>query len=209
MHSCLSKVPIFRHLNPEDMDYIHQFIRPKSFQKGESVLLAGHYTPELLILNRGNIKVFRTTDNGNQQIIRQLAPGDYLGDTAVFAAQAAEYDAIALEDSSFCSLSKSHIHQILEQHPDISIKLLADMSQRLEIAETQLESLGQKSAEQRLLEALRVYSAGQTSFRLPINKKDLASQIGVRPETLSRLLKRLQVNRLIQIDRKIITILSK
>ena len=208
MHSCLSKVPIFQHLSPEDMDHIHQFIRPKRFAKGEFVQLAGHYSPELLILNRGNVKVYRGDETGTEQVIRLLQPGDYLGEAAVFSAQAVQYDAVALEDSTFCSLSKDYLHQILRGNPELAIKILGDMSQRLQSAETQLESLGQKPAEQRLLDALRAYAGGQTTFTLRISKKDLASQIGVRPETLSRHLSRLQKNNLIHVDHKTITFLS-
>ncbi len=209
MHSCLSKVPIFQHLSQEDMERIHQFIRPSHFQKGESVQLASHYVPKLLVLNRGRAKVSRTDANGNEQVIRILKPGDYIGESAVFGESAVEYDAQALEDSSFCTLDKTHLHQILLDQPDLALKILSDMSQRLQTTEAQLESLGQRPAEQRLLDALRHYAGSESTFTLRISKKDLASQIGVRPETLSRLLKRLQVNRLIQIDRKIITILSK
>jgi hypothetical protein len=36
MHSCLAKVPIFQHLSEEEMAYVHEFIRPKSFQKVNS-----------------------------------------------------------------------------------------------------------------------------------------------------------------------------
>lgn len=208
MHSCLSKVPIFQHLSHEDMDRIHQFIRPTTFQKGESVQLAGHYVPRLLVLNRGRAKVSRTDEAGNEQVIRILQPGDYIGEAAVFSDSAVQYDALALEDSSFCTLDKDHLHQMLVAQPDLGIKLLSDMSQRLQTAEAQLESLGQKPAEQRLLDALRQYADGQTTFTLRITKTDLASQIGVRPETLSRLLKRLQDNRSIQLDRKTVTLLS-
>ena len=207
MHSCLSRVPIFQHLDHQDMDRIHQFIRPKRFNKGESVQLAGHYSPTLLILNRGNVKVYRADESGSEQVIRMLKPGDYIGEAAVFSKQAVEYDAVALEDSIFCTLQKDDLHQILHTYPELGIKILGDMSQRLQSAEAQLESLGQKSAEQRLLDALRQYSGGKNTFTLPISKKDLASQIGIRPETLSRQLKRLQDSNQIQIDRKVITLL--
>ena len=207
MHSCLAKVPIFQHLSPEDMDHVHQFIRPKRFHKGESVQLAGHYSPELLILNRGNVKVYRGDEAGNEQIIRLLEPGDYLGEVAVFTEIAVQYDAVALEDSTFCTLDKKHLHQILHTYPELGMKILGDMSQRLQSAETQLESLGQKPAEQRLLDILQQYSNGRISFALPISKKDLASQIGIRPETLSRQFNRLEDNGLLKLDGKDITLL--
>lgn len=208
MHSCLSKVPIFQHLSQEDMERIHQFIRPTHFQKGESVQLAGHFVPKLLVLNRGRAKVSRTDANGNEQVIRILRPGDYIGESAVFGENAVEYDALALEDSSFCTLDKDHLHQMLLEQPDLAVKILSDISQRLQAAEAQLESLGQKPAEQRLLDALHQYADGKTTFTLRISKKDLASQIGVRPETLSRLLKRLQDDGQIELAGKNITLLS-
>lgn len=208
MHSCLSKVPIFQHLSQKDMERIHQFIQPTHFQKGESIQLADHYVPKLLVLNRGQAKVSRTDENGNEQVIRILQPGDYIGETAVFGEAAVQYDAVALENSSFCALGKNHLHQILSNNPELSIKILGDMSQRLQTAETQLESLGQQSAEQRLLDVLHQYAEGRMTFTLRISKKDLASQIGVRPETLSRLLKRLQDDHFILLDRKTITFLS-
>ena len=208
MHSCLIKVPIFKHLSPEDIEQVHQFIRPKHFKKGESVQLANHYVPKLLVLNRGKAKVYRTDESGNEQIIRILQPGDYIGETAVFGDTAVQYDTLALEDSSFCTLHKEHLHQLLADQPDLGIKILGDMSQRLQSAETQLESLGQKPAEQRLVDALRHYADGRETFTLHVSKKDLASQIGVRPETLSRLLKRLQNDHFILLDRKTITFLS-
>lgn len=207
MHSCLSKVPIFTHLNHEDKERIHEFIRPTHFVRGESIQLAGHYVPKLLVLNRGKAKVSRTDESGNEQIIRILQPGDYIGETAVFGESAVQYDAVALEDSSFCMLDKDHLHKMLVAQPDLGIKILSDMSQRLEVVEAQLESLGQKPAEQRLLDTLHQYAGDKTSFTLRISKKDLASQIGVRPETLSRLLKRLQDSQLIHLDRKTVTIL--
>lgn len=207
MHSCLSRVPIFQHLSHEDMERIHKFIVPTHFDKGESVQMADRYVPKLLVLNRGRAKVSRADESGNEQVIRILRPGDYIGETAVFSDTAAQYDTVALEDSSFCTLDKDHLHQMLTTQPDLAIKILGDMTRRLQSAEAHLESLGQKPAEQRLLEALRQYADGRTTFTLGISKRDLASQIGVRPETLSRLLKRLQDNHFILLDRKTITIL--
>lgn len=188
---------------------IHQFIVPTHSSKGEAVQIADRYIPKLLVLSRGRAKVSRTDTSGNEQVIRILRPGDYIGETAVFSDTAVQYDTIALEDSSFCTLDKNHLRQMLTTQPDLALKILGDMAKRLQSVEAQLESLGQKPAEQRLLDALRHYASGQTAFTLGISKKDLASQIGVRPETLSRLFKRLKNNQHIRQERKTITFLAK
>lgn len=198
--SCLARVPIFAQLSDSEQNHIHEFIRPKSYKKGEFVQLAGKHNPRLLVLNRGSVKVSRTSENGDEQILRSLTPGDYIGDMAVFTHLPADYDAIALTDSTFCTLERQNLLELLRTYPELGIKIIADLSLKLNQAESKIESLALKSADERLLQVLQEYAAGQTSFTLSVTKKDLASQIGVRPETLSRSLKSLQKSGQIEIN---------
>ena len=208
MHSCLLKVPIFQHLSSEELDHVHEFIHPLSYSKGEFVQLAGDNKPQLLVLNRGSVKVSRTTPDGNEQLIRNLSPGDYIGDAAVFAGVAADYDVVALSDASFCVLSGQDLHQLILTYPDLAIKIISEQSIRLKSAEAKIESLALKSVDERLLEALVDYADGRSTFDLQLSKKDLAIQLGMRPETLSRSLKQLQEKGTIKLDGKTITIVS-
>ena len=132
-----------------------------------------------------------------------------MGDVAVFVNSPAEYDALALSDSRFCTLSSQDMHELLRSYPELGIKIIADLSQKLSQAETKIESLTLKSAEARLLEALIEYSGGQKSFTLETSKKDIASEIGMRPETLSRSLKKLKQTGQIKVDGKSIQLLDR
>ncbi len=208
MHSCLLKVPIFQHLSKAEQDHIHEFVYSKAYKKGEYVQLAGEYSPHLLILNRGGVKVTRTSSEGNDLLIRNLSPGDYIGDVAVFGNAPADNDAIATADSLFCVLSSDDLHKLLRKYPELSIKIITDLSLRLKQTEIQIESLMLKKAEDRLLQALFNYSNGKMTFNLNPPKKDIASQIGMRPETLSRSLMGLQRKGLIKINGKLISLLT-
>ena len=200
VYSCLLKVPIFKHLSEAEMAHVHEFIRPKSYKKGEYIQLAGDVSSELLVLNRGSAKVSRTSSDGNEVLIRSLAPGDYIGDTAVFGNVPADNDTVATTDVSFCTLSGNDLHSLLRKYPELSIKIAADLSLRLKKAEAQIESLSLKKADDRLLSVLHDYADGRSTFVLNLSKKDLASQIGMRPETLSRSLKQLEQKGLIKIE---------
>lgn len=198
MHSCLSRVPIFQNLSSNEKEQVHEYISPKAFKKGEFIQLAGEYQPQLFVLNRGRAKVSRTTSDGDEQVVRLLEPGDYIGEISVFAKTAAGYDVVATEDSVFCTLGDEKLDEILRSYPSLGLKILADMSRRLERAEAHIESLGLHGADERLLEALQDYANGRQTFELTVPKKTLAAQIGVRPETLSRSLKRLEGKGLIR-----------
>ncbi|MBP9132230.1 Crp/Fnr family transcriptional regulator [Candidatus Saccharibacteria bacterium] len=206
MHSCLAKVPIFQHLSEEEMDYVHEFIHPKSFQKGEFIRRAGDTDSRLLVLNRGSANVLRASSGGNEIIIRNLLPGDYIGDSFVFGNQPADSDTVATTDSSFCVLSGQDLHALLRKYPELSFKIIADLSLKLKTSESQIESLSLKKADDRVLQALIDQSNGQTTFELKQTKKDIAGHIGMRPETFSRSLQKLQERGLIKIDGKTISL---
>ena len=208
MPSCLSRVPIFQSLSSAEQEQVHDYIVPKNYKKGERVQLAGDYHPNLFILNRGSAKVSRTTSDGDEQVVRLLEPGDYIGEISVFAKTAAGYDVVATEDSVFCTLGDEKLDEILRSYPSLGLKILADMSRRLERAEAHIESLGLHGADERLLEALQDYANGRQTFELTVPKKTLAAQIGVRPETLSRSLKRLEGKGLIRHQGKSISFLA-
>lgn len=194
------------HLTDEEQDLVHSYLRPARFEKGEFVTHFGDDGARLLVLNRGSAKVVRTSKDGREQIVRVLNPGDYVGELTVFTNQPSSSDIIVTEDSSFCALDREHLHELLASKPQLAVRLLGDLSARLEKAEEYAESLGLSTATERLYDLLLELADGQESFVLRQSKKDLASRIGVTPETLSRTFKKLESGGSIRISNKTISI---
>lgn len=188
-HTCLSRVPVFSQLGASQTTELSRIIRPAHYQKGETVQLAGDIHGRLLVLNRGRAKVSRTSPDGREQVLRILNPGDFTGELAVFTGEPAGSDIIALEPSSFCTIDGDSLTQLIATHPRLALTFVGELSRRLEATEKQVESTSLQSAEQRIAATLIDMSAGQSEFNLPVSKKDLAAQVGVSPETLSRKLR--------------------
>ncbi len=72
------------------------------------------------------------------------------------------------------------------RYPQIAFKILEELSRRLERTEQLLENISLHSAERRLAAALLEMSEGSLEIRLSLSKGDLASQLGMTQETLSR-----------------------
>jgi CRP-like cAMP-binding protein len=104
-------------------------------------------------------------------IIRNLSPGDYIGDSFVFGNQPADNDTVATADSAFCVLSGQDLHALLRKYPELSIKIIADLSLKLKNSESQIESLSLKKADDRVLQALIDQSNGKTTFKLQSRRK--------------------------------------
>lgn len=210
--SCVALVPIFNHLEKEQMEEIGAAIRPLSFCKGEVIYSQGDPSDSLYIVSKGRIRIYRLSESGKEQLLRILDPGDFTGELALFSESLHESCASAMTDVELCTVKRSDLQSLLLKYPSISLKLMAEFSRRLEQSERQTTSFATEKAETRLalflLDCLLKGDGGKI-VTLPMSKKDLASFLGTTPETISRKLLELEEEGLIrQISNKKIEIID-
>lgn len=198
--SCLVKVPIFSHLSMEEQLSIVDLISVKKVNKSQIVYNAGMPNPFLYVLHKGKIKISRYNENGDEQVVRVLQPGDFIGEQALFSKKDSEDFAIALQDSTLCVLSGSELKKHMAKHPEISMQIISELSKRLLQAEEKMEQFNLLSVEKRLAKSILDLSNNQNSFTLPISKLNWASLLGMSSETLSRKLREFKDNGIIELQ---------
>ncbi len=197
--TCIEKVPIFSGLSKEEIDEIKKITRAKEFKKGELIFLAGDELDNLYVINKGMVKISRTSDQGKEQIIRVLGQGDFIGELSLFTHSRSKSNAEALADTAICIIEGKKLKEIIYQHPNISIKILEELSERMQNAENLIEQLGIYDVEQRVADMLLKMANGNNRVTLSMSKKDLAAHIGTSQETLSRKLSYFQSKGWIQL----------
>ncbi|WP_423190251.1 Crp/Fnr family transcriptional regulator [Alkalibacterium sp. f15] len=199
--SCVSHVPIFNHLNADQMDEIMKTVQSQSFKKGDLVYRAGETSDVLTIVNKGSLRIYRLSESGKEQLVRVLKPGEFTGELALFNETVHENFAEAMEPTSVCQITRSALQELLVNYPSISIKILQKLSTRVDQSERQATRFTTESTEQRLASYLvdLLEPDNQSDVvTLPLSKKNLASYIGTTPETVSRKLKELEEMQLIR-----------
>ncbi len=187
--SCISVVPIFNHLEEEQMEEIMQAMYSLSFKKGEVIYREGDTSNALYIVSKGQVKIYRLAESGKEQLLRILNPGDFTGELALFRESIHEAYAEAMSDTNLCTISKDNLQEFLLKYPTISLKILAEFSNRLETSEKQTTRFVTEKVEARLaLFLAECIEEGNQSLEitLPMSQKDLASYLGTTPETISR-----------------------
>lgn len=197
-HHCVQIVPIFNHLDEDSQSLIASKAQHQHFTKGEYIYYAGDVSDALYIIHQGMVRVFHMAEDGKEQLTRILMPGDYLGEWTLFHPEEVHSNyAQALETSQICMIHRHDFQAILDQYPQIARKLLSSLSYRLQEADQHTAQLSTQSTTSRLALFLANQTVVQRSVQgslihLHLSKKDIASYLGMSPETLSRALKRLE-----------------
>jgi len=178
----------------------------RSFEKGEMVYGAGDVGGTLFVLHTGRAKLFRLNASGKEQVLRLIGPGEFFGELSLFSSLPLTDNVQALETTTMCVLQGERLKRLMAKYPSIAFKVMDELSRRLEKAEYRIEDISLSSVTKRVARALIELSEDKHEFLLPMTKGDLASQLGMTQETLSRKLAALQEEGIITLKgyRKII-----
>lgn len=193
--SCIAGVPIFHALPPTAREALGQAMRHRRLEKDEILALAGDPITELVVVATGRLKAVRVSASGRQQIVRTLEPGELYGELALFSHARHENDLVALEPTEVCLLPRQAVQTLLEHHPDVAVRLIEALAERLAEAERLIADLGLRDVGQRLAaELLRAAERGTRDpggirVQMPVPWVQIADRLATTPESLSRRLR--------------------
>ena len=197
--ACLDQVPIFGSLSNEEKMELVEIAASRSFEKGEAIYRAGDEGGTLFVLYTGRVKIFRLKAVGKEQVLRLVEPGEFMGELSLFSSLPLTDYAVALEKTTMCVLEGKRLKELMAKYSSIAFKVMDELSRRLEQAENRIEDISLSSVTKRVSNALLEMSQDNQEITLPMTKGDLASQLGMTQETLSRKLAALQEEGLIQL----------
>lgn len=195
--TCIQHVPIFSSLSHQEKMEIVEIASSRSYDKGETIYRAGDQGGTLFVLYTGRAKLFRLNASGKEQVLRLVEPGEFIGELSLFSSLPLTDNAQALAPTTMCMLHGDRLKNLMAKYPSIAFKVMDELSRRLEQAENRIQDISLSSVNQRVAGALLELSADRQEVHLPMTKGDLASQLGMTQETLSRKLTSLQEEGLI------------
>jgi CRP-like cAMP-binding protein len=164
-------------------------------QSGKLLFAQGDPVEAFYWVADGLVRLFRSSPQGDEKVIELIGPGRFFAEAALFMGGRFPVNAAAQVTSRLIAIDGAHFRGWLAQDASRCFKLLAGMSARLHMLVNEIDSLALMKGTDRLLQYLLDHSepdeSGQTVVDLEAPKQVIASLIGVKPETLSRLLHKL------------------
>lgn len=192
---------MFADLSSENLETVAAVCSLKSLEKGEMLFREGDKAEGFYVLQTGAISVFRLTPDGREQIICVFRPPESFAEVTLATLEAYPANGVALENSKVILVQRAGFRDLIHRKPELSLHMLASMSLHLKHLVQTLQDYKGRQIEVRLADwLLRNAPAGAPSFELPVTKKNLAGQLGVTSETLSRTFARFRDEGLIRVE---------
>jgi len=211
----LHGVPFFADLNENDLARVSELVVTKVFPRDNLIVLAEDEGDTLFVIVRGQVKVSIISEDGREVILSMLGPGDFFGEMSLLDGKPRSATVTAVEETELVSLRRTEFLHLLEKVPEIALKLLAGLTARLRKADRKIESLALMDVSGRIAAAILQISEeiGKETPRGVIIRnrpthQSLASMAGTTRETVSRVLKRLEHQKYVEIDGRDLIVLK-
>jgi CRP-like cAMP-binding protein len=208
----ISQAPIFNGLSQEQLSQIRQIAIDKFYDKGQTVFLESDDCNGFYIVVAGKVKIYKVSLEGKEHILHIYGPGNPFGEVPVFSGRKFPANAETLLKSRLLFIPRQAFVDLISEHPSLAMNMLAILSMRLRQFTVQIENLSLKEIPARLASYLTYLADEQATgdfVSLTISKGQLASLLGTIPETLSRILAKMNKQNLIQVEGRNITLLDR
>jgi CRP/FNR family transcriptional regulator, cyclic AMP receptor protein len=212
----LKKFNLFDTMGMEEMESISQMVAENEIAKKQPVFLEGDPSENLYFLKKGRVKITRIDESGKEFTLTLLEPGEIFGELGLFDESPRETAAVALEDSLICTMRRNDFEKLMENKPELSLKLNKLMGLRVRRIENKIQELLFRDVPSRLASLfLRLLEQHARKMRdgvrinIKLSQQEIANLIGATREMTSSVINSFKKGGLINIESKYIYILNK
>ena len=180
----------------EPSECFAHLMTPRRLAAGEMLFRQGDSKAALYTVSLGLLTLRLVHPNGVEAIVAVVRPGQILGARSFLRNECHLPSAQALTDCQICQMSRSDAVHLTKEAPLTHMALVSCCLRSLDHAQKEVLHMSALPARERLccllLDLLRAEVGpphrGPASLMAPLSRPDMAAMLGIKPESLSRLL---------------------
>ena len=171
-------------LTAEELAHFNTFLRPKMLRKREFLQRAGEVTQSVAFVSTGILRSYSIDQKGEEQVM-QFAPEDWwISDIySSLTGKPSQLFVDAMEDSELLLLGNESQEKLYAEIPAFERYFRILAQNRFLTLQERITNALNETAEQKYAYFLEKY----TTLQQRIPQHQIASYLGIQPETLSRL----------------------
>jgi len=211
----LKEVPLFEELSLDDLETMSPLFIERKYKKGTILFFEGDPGDDFFIIKSGLVKIYRI-DEFKEIILALFREGDFFGDMALIHKQMKRSaTAETLEPTTLYVLQRSEFSRFLVKCPQLALKLLETLAERLSKANEQIEDLTFLDVRTRIYKMILrladeygIRQMNKTVVNIKLTHQQVANMVGTVRESVTKVYLELQDENIIAIRNKMITILD-
>jgi CRP-like cAMP-binding protein len=201
--SFLAHLPLFEGLKADELARLAASTTRRRLHSGETLFKQGDPSTGFHAVVHGRIALIAAAPQGRERVTAIIEAGRSFGEAIMFLEKPYIVTARALSDALVLHIAKQAVFTELERNPGFGRRIIATLSAKLHASVRELDMYALGSGGRRfaawLLRLVPREKAGATEVTLPAAKRAIASQLNLSAEHLSRILRELTAEGLIDV----------
>jgi CRP/FNR family cyclic AMP-dependent transcriptional regulator len=192
MEQILRKISLFSGLEPAVLQGIASLAVTKSYPKNAIIINEGDETNTLYMIISGKVKAYLSNEDGKEVILNMMGPGEHFGELALLDPAPRSASIMTMQASKFSILSKDDFDQCLEQHPEMSKSIIAELTRAVRRLTDNVRSLALMDVYGRIAHTLLEMAVEENGVKIikeKLTHQDIARLVGSSREMVSRIMK--------------------
>ncbi|MDR0716510.1 MAG: cyclic nucleotide-binding domain-containing protein [Azoarcus sp.] len=199
--TALKTCPLFAGLADDVLNSVAQVAMMRHYPRGQAVIRAGERTDYVYFVLTGSLKVVVSDEDGREVILSILGRGEVFGEMGMFGDQPRSASVVPVVAADLVTITKQSFRHLMQEHFEVAWRIMCNLAERLRNADRKIESLALMDVYGRvagLLIEMAEDVNGETIVTRKISKQDIARMIGASREMVSRVMKDLSQQGLIE-----------
>lgn len=183
---------LFNELTEDELEPLVRVSKLRHYKEGDYLFCYDDEAEYSYLVVSGQVTVYRWTPEGERKVFHTILTGQMVAEASMFMRHGRyPMNARAEEETSVYAIPREALRQMCLSQPEVAFKLLESMGQRMYSLVNRVDQLSSSSAGRTLVSWIADQCRGKSlPLVLEISRQHLAVQLGIAPETLSRLLKK-------------------
>lgn len=173
----------------------------REFSEGQALYQQGDENRGVFCVSRGLFAIRAHSETGNTTLLKLAYPGDVIGFRSYLAGGPHKTEARALLPSRVCTVAHRNANRLVHTDAKVLARLTARCVDEIDAGRDRIIDAATESNQTRLARILSKLMQAHGSrdgaylrMQLPLSRTDLADLLGIKPETVSRVLNRLKAD---------------
>ncbi|MBI4247569.1 MAG: Crp/Fnr family transcriptional regulator [Candidatus Rokubacteria bacterium] len=185
----LGRHPYFASLPAKTLRTVGRHAVVRSYERSALIFMEGERPRGLYLVASGAVRIFKGSEEGKEQVLHHIAPGQSFNDVATFDGGPSPANAQAIGPTTLLLVPRDALLDLMRSYPEIAVAALQALSARLRQMSSLVEDLSLRHVVSRVAAVL--LRPPDTDATLP-TRHELAAMVGTVREVATRALRHLE-----------------